>query len=59
VVGLFVGKITMSPSPPNGSNDEDDNNCEKSSDESINETTSSLFVQEYWLKNHANFNYDT
>ncbi len=49
----------MSPSPPNGSNDEDDNNCEKSSDESINETTSSLFVQEYWLKNHANFNYDT
>ncbi len=59
MVGLFVGKIIMSPSPPNGSKNEDHNNCEKSSDESTNETTSSLFVQEYWLNNHEDFDYDT
>jgi hypothetical protein len=45
-------KNTMSPSPPSGNNDEDDNNCEKFSDESVDKTISSLFVQESWLDNH-------
>jgi hypothetical protein len=49
----------MSPSPPSGNNDEDDNNCKEFSDESADETISSLFVQEYWLDNHEDSDYDT
>jgi hypothetical protein len=35
--------------PLSGNNDEDDNNYKEFSDESTNETTSSLFVYESWL----------
>jgi hypothetical protein len=42
----------MNHFPLSGNNDEDDNNCEKFNDESIDETTSSLFIHESWLKYH-------
>ncbi len=42
----------MNHFPPSGNNNEDDNNCKKFSDEYTNETTSSLFIHESWLKDH-------
>lgn len=42
----------MNPFRPSGNNDEDYNNYEEFNDESTDETTSSLFVQEAWLNDH-------